>query len=507
MSNYWYPKHMYQDLSYGLTDALKLAGFDANGGGAFTKCCMDMGITPKLEYDYKCGTADKDGELEYATDVDVSYNCNVEHNFCKTIRLVLDDGTSDLFSGLNNDLEANAAGIKIISSSNNNVDISVNNIFKFSDELLTRALNQGFSDQNGYTDICNQLIFSDEGQDILDDNVVFNSATKMSSVNNNCLISQNRKFKLFLENGLLKLSFFENDCQYDTENEVYIGKNNDTGSASIYQLDDKTKHMGKLYHIDGQGSYREFIKPGYSKDSNQFKVIPRVSSNGATVLQSLDASTKTECESACIDSTICQGYQFNTDTNVCTTFKNDSSMYPYDQTKKQIDQYTNTYVRVPYNINSADTGCVSKNVNTLTTDELQNYNYDSDPMADSEACGVSAVIKNNIDLATTSDGPSIEIIKVGLDSKREEILGYIKKLTTMEKKLLAEMGTNVTDMERDLSEYKDIKERKMEGKMIDVVDGQLEDSNKKLNKEMSFLVGTSIASIALLLVAINLQKK
>ena len=43
--------------------------------------------------------------------------------------------------------------------------------------------------------------------------------------------------------------------------------------------------------------------------------------------------------------------------------------------------------------------------------------------------------------------------------------------------------------------------------MFDLTDGQLEDSNKKLNKEMTFLVGTSIASIVLLLVAINLQKK
>ena len=69
------------------------------------------------------------------------------------------------------------------------------------------------------------------------------------------------------------------------------------------------------------------------------------------------------------------------------------------------------------------------------------------------------------------------------------------------------MGTNVIKMERDLSEYKDIKQKKIQGRLIDVTDGQLEDSNKKLNKEMSFLVGTSIASIVLLLVAINLQKK
>ena len=127
-------------------------------------------------------------------------------------------------------------------------------------------------------------------------------------------------------------------------------------------------------------------------------------------------------------------------------------------------------------------------------------------MNDDEDCGVSAAINENIKM-TTSDGPNIDIIKDDLHAKREEILGYIKKLTTMEKKLLAKMGTNVINMERDLKQYKDIKEKKIEGREIDVADGQFDDSNKKLNKEMSFLVGTSIASIVLLLVAINLQKK
>lgn len=513
MSNYWYPKHMYTDLSYGLTDALKLAGFDDSAdGSAFTKCCQEMSIKPMLDYKYKCGIKEYDpinrnqNQLEYSEDASLNYDCSLEHNFCKTIRLVLDDGTSDLFSSSGDDNEANTPGIKIISSLNEGVDISVNNIFKFSNELLERALNNGFTEQLGYRDICNQLVFSDSGEDILDDSSTFNRSMKMSSVSNNCLISQGRKFKLFLDNGLLKLSFFENDCQYDPDNELYVGKNNGTGSASVYKIDDKTKHMGKLYHIDGQGSYREFLNPGYSKDSKQFKIIPRVSSNGATQLQVLNESTKTECENACIDSTSCQGYQFNTNTNVCTTFKNDSSMYPYDQTKKQIDANINTYVRVPYNINSTESGCVSKNVNNLTTNELEDYNYDSDPMNNDEDCGVSAAINENIEM-TTSDGPNIDIIKDDLDAKREEILGYIKKLTTMEKKLLAKMGTNVINMERDLKQYKDIKEKKIEGREIDVADGQFDDSNKKLNKEMSFLVGTSIASIVLLLVAINLQKK
>ena len=128
-------------------------------------------------------------------------------------------------------------------------------------------------------------------------------------------------------------------------------------------------------------------------------------------------------------------------------------------------------------------------------------------MTNEEDCGVSARINENIDMTTTSDAPNIDLIKDNLDSKREEILGYIKKLTTMEKRLLAKMGTNVITMERDIKEYKDVKEKKIEGREIDVADGQFEDSNKKLNKEMSFLVGTSIASIVLLLVAINLQKK
>ena len=181
-------------------------------------------------------------------------------------------------------------------------------------------------------------------------------------------------------------------------------------------------------------------------------------------------------------------------------------MYPFNQTNKNIDKNINTYVRVPYNINSKD-GCKSSRVNTFTTDELQNYSFDhSDKMSDTDDCGVSLEIKNRLDIQT-SDIRSIEVIESDLNAKRELILSYIQKLTEDEKKTISNMGTNVIKMERDLSEYKDIKQKKIPGRLIDVTDGQLEDSNKKLNKEMSFLVGTSIASIVLLLVAINLQKK
>ena len=510
MSNYWYPKHMYTDLSYGLTDALKLAGFDGSAeGGAFTKCCMDMGITPQLDYKYKCGFTEKNGELKYADDVDVSYNCNTEHNFCKSIKLILDDGTTEDYKESTDTVVK--PGIKIISSLNTNdpTDISVNNIFEFSDELMTRTLSNGFSKES-YPDICNQLVFSDievnPGEDILDDQDVSNSSMTMSAVKNNCLISQGRKFKLFLANGLLQLSFFENDCEYDPENEVFLGKSNNTGSAGVFKLDDKSKYMGKLYNIDGQGVYREFSNFGYSKESNQFKVIPRVSSNGATVLQTLKDSTKTQCENICVNDNNCAGYQFDSSTEECTTFKNDKTMYPFNQTNKNIDKNINTYVRVPYNINSKD-GCKSSRVNTFTTDELQNYSFDhSDKMSDIDDCGVSLEIKNRLDIQT-SDIRSIEVIESDLNAKRELILSYIQKLTEDEKKTISNMGTNVIKMERDLSEYKDIKQKKIQGRLIDVTDGQLEDSNKKLNKEMSFLVGTSIASIVLLLVAINLQKK
>ena len=52
---------MYTDLSYGLTDALKLAGFDDSAdGSAFTKCCQEMSIKPMLDYKYKCGIKEYD---------------------------------------------------------------------------------------------------------------------------------------------------------------------------------------------------------------------------------------------------------------------------------------------------------------------------------------------------------------------------------------------------------------------------------------------------------------
>ena len=503
MSNYWYPKHMNTDLSYGLTEALKLAGFDGDNNSKFTECCMDMGIQPKLEYKYKCGTKEYDEELSYDADANITYDCNTEHDFCKTIRLVLDDGTNDDYTENGKNIEA---GIKIISSFDPNIDISVNNIFKFSDELIERTLTGGFSEENGYTDICNQLIFSGKknpGKDILDDQDVSNNSMKMSTVNHNCLISQGRKFKLFLENGLLKLSFFENDCEYDLENNVLVGKNNGTGTAAVYKIDDKTKHMGKLYNIDGQGVAKQFINPGYTKDSKQFEVIPRVASNGATVISTLTNSTKTECESSCILDDQCAGYQFNTKDKTCTMFEND--MYPYDQTKKQPDINTNTYVRVPYNFNSQD-GCKSQNVKRVTTDKLEDYSFHSDKMSDDDNCGVGAAI--NDALKSDIDGDNLPTVtRDDLLGDKEEILRLLSLLTNDEKKILKDMGKNVEKMEKDLKEYKDIKEKKIEGKMIDVADGQLEDSNKKLNKEMSFLVGTSIASIMLLLVAINLQKK
>lgn len=508
MSKYWYPKHMNTDLSYGLTDALKLAGFDeTDDGGAFTKCCMDMGITPTLEYKYKCGTKQYDEELSYGTDNNIVYECSKEHNFCKTIRLVLDDGTDGDYTENGKNIEA---GIKIISSLDTvGTDISVNNVFKFSDELNATALTNGFSTLRGYTDICNQLVFSEidvnPGKDILDDQDVSNSSIKMSSVKNNCLISQNRKFKLFLENGLLKLSFYSNDCEYNTENNAYVGKYNSGGVKSIYKIDDKTKHMGKLYNIDGQGVAKEFVNPGYGENSKQFEVIPKVASNGATVITTLTNSTKTECENACILDDECAGYQFNTKDKTCTILEN--NMYPYDQTKKQPDINTNTYIRVPYNVNSQP-GCRSQNVKRVSTDKLEDYSFHSDKMNDDDNCGIGAAIEEANALYSDIDSDNLtKITQDDLVGEKEEILRLISLLTNDEKQILKDMGKNVEKMESDLKEYKDIKEKKIEGKMIDVADGQLEDSNKKLNKEMSFLVGTSIASIVLLLVAINLQKK
>lgn len=502
MSNYWYLKHMNTDLSYGLTDALKLAGFDDTGGSKFTECCMDMGIKPKLEYKYKCGTKQYDNAIEYNQDAKIHYDCEKEHKFCKTIRLVLDDGTTDDYTENGKSTEA---GIKIISSLNNGIDISVNNVFKFSDELNATALTDGFSTLKGYTDICNQLVFSENtGEDILDDQDISNNSMKMSSVINNCLISQGRKYKLFLEKGLLKLSFYGNDCEYNTENKAYVGKNNSGGVKSIYKIDDKTKHMGKLYNIDGEGVAKEFVNPGYSEQSKQFEVIPRVASNGATVISTLNNSTKDECENSCILDNKCAGYQFNTKDNMCTMFEDD--MFPYDQTKKQPDINTNTYVRVPYNVNSINPGCKSQNVERVSTDKLEDYSFHSDKMTDSENCGVGAAIENALNTGIDSESLTT-ITKEDLAGDKEEILRLISLLTRDEKKILKDMGKNVEKIKNDLKEYKDIKEKKIEGKMFDLTDGQLEDSNKKLNKEMTFLVGTSIASIVLLLVAINLQKK
>jgi hypothetical protein len=496
---------MNTDLSYGLTDALKLAGFDDTAeGGAFTKCCMDMGITPKLEYKYNCGTKQYDEVLNYSNDARINYDCKQEHNFCKTIRLVLDDGTTNEYTENGKNIEA---GIKIISSLNPGIDISVNNVFKFSDELNATALTNGFSELKGYTDICNQLVFSENtGEDILDDQDISNNSMKMSSVKNNCLISQGRKYKLFLERGLLKLSFYENDCEYNTENNAYVGKYNSGGVKSIYKIDDKTKHMGKLYNIDGQGVAKEFVNPGYTEDSKQFEVIPKVASNGATVISKITNSTKTECENSCILDNKCAGYQFNTKDNICTLFEND--MYPYDQTKKQPDINTNTYVRVPYNVNSINPGCKSQNVKRVSTDKLEDYSFHSDKMNDSDNCGIGQAIVDANALNSDIDSESLPTItKEDLAGEKEEILRLISLLTKDEKKILKDMGKNVEKMKNDLKEYKDIKEKKINGKMFDLVDGQLEDSNKKLNKEMTFLVGTSIASIVLLLVAINLQKK
>ena len=209
---FWYPEYMYTDLSYGFTEALRLAGFD-EGTPEFTKCCMDVGVPPKLEYKYKCGLKDISKEMEYDVEADISYNCKEVQDICKTIKLVLDDETRNLYTSTDTtDNNANTPGIKIVQIDSDD-KISVNCIFKFSDALLNRSLIKAFNTDTNeeYEGASYELIFSENGKDMLDDMAINNNSMKMSTVKYNCLISPGGKFKLFLENGLLKLAYKEND--------------------------------------------------------------------------------------------------------------------------------------------------------------------------------------------------------------------------------------------------------------------------------------------------------
>jgi len=476
MSNYWYPTYDLSNVKYKVKDAIQLTNTKADD--PFMDCCNTRGIDPVLTGEYKCGASEKIDIKKATYSSEVEYDCSNISTFCDSIQFKLTD-----------------EGIHIINTKNGKDNIE--HKFRFSTELISNSLTGSYNNELELDGNEALKLNAGAGKDILDDIDISDNSMKMSSVKNNCLVSAGGKFKLFLQKGILRISYFESDC--GKKGDYYYGKSGIPEAASIYKIDDQHQHLGKLYTIDQEGQKSEFEDITF-KDSNNFKVILNTGSIGNSINSTINDSTRKQCKEACQADDLCAGFEFSDNDKTCRTFDKDN-MYPYDQTLKERNEKKTLYVRVPQT-NDSGSGCNMSSTH-ITTNDLYHYNEGSRQAG--VPCGSAAVIDHAI--TEGQDGVGIAVIKQELDVIANKLIKAIGELADMEKQQLKKMGLNVLEMETDLKTYKYEKDRVRDGPTMNNMTGRYEGSINKLNKDMSFLVGSSIVSIVVLLVAINLIKK